>query len=341
MIDQVVCPHSPALPRNSEGDVVELADGRLLLAWTEFYGGYDDHALAHISSMLSADGGRTWGPRAILQENVGRKNVMSVSFLRLRSGTILFFYLVKNAITDCQVWVRRSDDESRTWTPPVPVSTRPGYTVMNNARPIQMSTGRLLAPVALSSDVETGAPSRAFCYLSDDDGQSWRAGSGDTGFADSPAQEPGLVELRDGAVLMIIRTRLGRIYYARSHDGGETWSAPDASSLVSPAAPATITRIPGSGDLMIVWNNNPNGAAATWQDRTPLTVAVSTDEGTTWRNPKDIEADPGYCYAYTSVTFVEPDVLLTYYLWDRIAGRRAFERTSLKFRRLPVSWFLE
>ncbi|NBW86943.1 MAG: hypothetical protein EBR23_08990, partial [Planctomycetia bacterium] len=36
------------------------------------------------------DGGRTWGPRSTLEENTGRENVMSVSFLRSRSGDVLF-----------------------------------------------------------------------------------------------------------------------------------------------------------------------------------------------------------------------------------------------------------
>jgi len=340
VIDQIACPHSNQLPRHSEGDVVELADGRLLLAWTEFYGGYDDHAAAHISAKLSTDGGLTWGPKSILQENVGGRNVMSVSLLRLESGPILFFYLLKNSISDCQVWVRRSEDEAATWSAPSPVSSRTGYHVINNARVVQLSDGRLLAPVALTRDIESGPPSRVFCYISDDEGATWRPGRGDAGFAGSPAQEPGVAEFFDGSGLMIIRTKLGRIYTARSADGGDTWSIPVASSLVSPPSPATVAKIPSTDDLLIVWNDNPAGASARWQDRTPLTSAVSRDGGETWVNRKNLESDPACCYAYTSITFVEPDVLLTYYLWDRMAGNQPFEGTSLKLWRVPLDWFL-
>lgn len=340
MVNDVVCPHSPQFPRNSEGDVVELADGRLLLAWTEFYGGFDDHAAARIGAKLSADGGLTWGSKSILQENVGGRNVMSVSFLPLASGELLFFYLVKHAISDCQVWVRRLCDGATNWSAPWRVSSRPGYHVMNNARAVQLSGGRLLAPVALTRDIETGPPSRVFCYLSDDDGAHWRPGRGEAGLAGSAAQEPGIVELADGSVLMIIRTRLGSIYTARSADGGDSWSDPVASSLVSPAAPATVARIPFTGDLLIIWNSNSAGAAARWQDRTPLTAAVSRDGGETWERYRDLEADSAHCYAYTSVTFVERDVLLTYYAWDRMVGNHPFENTSLKLRRVPLDWFL-
>ena len=37
---------TPAHPRNSEGDLIELADGRLCLIYTRFRGGTSDHAAA-------------------------------------------------------------------------------------------------------------------------------------------------------------------------------------------------------------------------------------------------------------------------------------------------------
>ena len=40
-------------PRNSEGDVVELKDGRLLLAYSRFTGGGSDNATAHISRRIA------------------------------------------------------------------------------------------------------------------------------------------------------------------------------------------------------------------------------------------------------------------------------------------------
>jgi hypothetical protein len=35
-------------PRNSEGDIVVLRDGTLFAAWSQFYGGAQDHAPARI-----------------------------------------------------------------------------------------------------------------------------------------------------------------------------------------------------------------------------------------------------------------------------------------------------
>ena len=103
---------------------------------------------------------------------------MSVSFLRSRTGDVLFFFLQKNSLTDLKAYVRRSTDDARTWGTPTLVTADPGYHVMNNARVIQLRSGRLLAPVASSKQVWTKNDDfRTSVYLSDDDGRTWRAGS--------------------------------------------------------------------------------------------------------------------------------------------------------------------
>ena len=75
--------------RNTEADILVLRDGTLLAAWADFYGGSTDDAPARISAAKSTDGGRTWAARFTLQENIGRANVMSVSWQRLRNGDVL------------------------------------------------------------------------------------------------------------------------------------------------------------------------------------------------------------------------------------------------------------
>ena len=47
-------PPSAHNPRNSEGSMVELADGRLFFAYTRFYGGDEDHSPATIAAILEA-----------------------------------------------------------------------------------------------------------------------------------------------------------------------------------------------------------------------------------------------------------------------------------------------
>jgi hypothetical protein len=112
-----VCPVGPNNPRNSEAEILELKDGRLLLAWIEFsastFGGSDSGA-ARISAMISRDGGRSWGEKFVLQENIGKWNVMEPNLLRLKSGKILFIFLRKNSDADCLPMWRISADDGKT-----------------------------------------------------------------------------------------------------------------------------------------------------------------------------------------------------------------------------------
>ena len=148
------------------------------------------------------------------------------------------------------------------------------------------------------------------------------------------AMEPEVVELKDGRVLMIVRTQLGIIAAVRSSDGGETWGAPVSLDVKAPEAPATLRRIPSTGDLLLIWNNTYTAGAGHGGKRTPLTAAISSDEGMVWRNVRNLETDKSKTFAYTSVTFVRDRVVLSYWESGPAAGQ-----LSTRFRSLPVSWF--
>ena len=341
-VESFIARATDANPRNTEADVLVRRDGSLLVAWSDFYAGSRDDAPARISASVSTDGGRTWGPRFTLQENTGGANVMSVSFVRLRTGEVLFFFLQKNSLTDLKAYVRRSIDDARTWGEPVLVTADPGYHVMNNARVIQLRSGRLLAPVASTKQVWTKNDDfRTSVYLSDDDGRTWRRSRTLLSAPKRGAMEPGLVELKDGRVMQIIRTQTGFIWRSFSSDGGETWTDAAPWDIESPESPATLAVAP-CGDWLLVWNpkvewSNPEKTvlgANHGGARTPLASMVSGDEGRTWSRARNLEGNPDSTFAYTSVTFHEGRALLTYY--DFPKGGKLL---SLKFKSVPLAWF--
>ena len=343
VIESFIAPATANNPRNTEADVLVLRDGTLFAAWAEFYGGARDDAPARIAAARSTDGGRTWGGRTVIQENSGQANVMSVSLLRSRTGDVLFFYLQKNSLSDLKAYVRRSTDDAKTWGPPVLVTADDGYHVMNNARVIQLKSGRLLAPVASTKQVWTKNDDfRTSVYLSDDDGRTWRRGRTLLTAPKRGAMEPGLVEMKDGRVLQIIRTQTGYIWRSFSSDGGDTWTEAAPWNIEAPESPSTLVTVPGTGDWLLVlnpkveWSNpektvlgaNHGGA------RTPLAAMISKDEGKTWSKPRNLESDPAITYAYTSVTFHQGRALLSYYHFPK-GGKML----SLKFKSVPLEWF--
>jgi sialidase-1 len=329
---------TPENPRYTEGSVLVLGDGSLLYATTEFSGSGSDFAAARIIGRESHDGGRNWGPPRVLQENTGGKNVMSVTLRRLQPpadpGTIAFFYLEKNDFDDLDLKVRFSNDDAQSFGEPVLVTADPGYHVVNNDRVTQLSTGRLLAPAASTENVETVNHFVSHCYLSDDGGRSWRNEAGSVDYARRGAMEPEVIELNDGRVLMIIRTQLGHIAAAYSEDGGDTWSEATPLDVKAPETPATLRRIPATGDLVLIWNNTYQSGAGHGGKRTPLTAAVSSDEGHTWTNVRNLESDSDRTYAYTSLVFSGERALLSYWESGPEAGM-----LSSRFRSLPVAWF--
>jgi sialidase-1 len=308
----------PGNPRNSEGDFIKLKDGRILFAYTHYNGtSTDDHAPAYLAGRYSSDGGKTWtGEDVLILQNEGLMNTMSVSFLRLKNGKIAMFYLKKNSDADCIPMVRFSSDEAKTWSEPTTcITDQKGYFVLNNNRIIQLRSGRLLLPVARHKTPETEWVTKAplFTYYSDDEGMSWKSSQQVPDLTKVQTQEPGVIELKDGRVMMFIRASDGFQMRSYSGDQGETWSPIEASSIHSPISPASMVRIPATGDLLMVWNNNKVIEKA-WHGgtRTPLTIAISKDEGKTWINIKNIEMDPDGWYCYTAIHFEKKAILLGY-----------------------------
>ena len=136
-----------------------------------------------------------------------------------------------------------------------------------------------------------------------------------------------MAELKDGSLLAMMRTTLGKIYRSASKDRGETWSDGEATELPSPSAANCIKRIPETGDLVFLWNNATPEALAVpggrsyHYPRNPLTAAISKDEGKTWTNLKDVERREGYISGYPSVSFVDGEALVAYYHSSRSMSR--------------------
>jgi sialidase-1 len=108
-------------PRNSEGDFVNLKDGRVLFVYSHFTGGNHNDSACDLCSRASSDGGKTWTGRdepSIEAKAHSVANVMSVSLLRLADGRIALFYLVKKSDADARLVMRTSRDEASTWSEP-------------------------------------------------------------------------------------------------------------------------------------------------------------------------------------------------------------------------------
>ena len=317
-------PPSENNPRNSEGDFIQLKDGRILFVYTHFQGGAGDHDQAFLAGRYSSDGGKTWTTEdTVILENEGDFNVMSVSMLRLQSGKIALFYIRKNGTDDCTPYIRYSSDEGKTWSEPIHCLGAPlGYYVVNNDRLVQLSCGRLIIPAARHAlkGKEWSGHGTVMCFYSDDEAKTWHCSETQLREPEGTKfvlQEPGVVELKDGSLFMFIRSSAGYQYGSWSKDGGKTWTEVAPTNLVSPVSPATIERIPGTDRLICVWNDHSQATENIKGKRTPLTMAASDDEGKSWTVLETLEDNPDGWFCYTAMEFLEDGMLLGYCAGDR------------------------
>lgn len=309
--------------------------------------GTGDHAPAELAGRYSSDKGKTWGVEdvQVVSRKEGEANLMSVSLLRLQDDRIALFYVQKYASPVGSkyayldyILMRTSSDEGASWSEPTFVvpGNEPGYRVLNNDRVIQLRNGRLVVPLAVHylpgwSKWENSA--HIVCYLSDDGGRTWRRSESSLQ-SELLAQEPGVVELKHDELLMFCRSHDCQLV-SRSGDGGETWSELEKSSILQPTvSPASIERIPATGDLLLVWNNGDDALAAKEPvGRRPFSAAISKDEGTSWQHVRNLGTDPQGWYCYTAIEFVGNHVLLAHCEYPGL--------NSLQITRLPVDWLYQ
>jgi len=347
--------------RDTEGDIVVLADGSLLLAWSDFYTeGWHDGSPCRISLRRSKDGGRSWTPIDVLQEQVG-SNVMSVSLYRCSSGTVLFTFFCKNGPDGSVHYVRRSTDDGKTFGKPIIANVGHSRRVANNDRFLELidpqndhgDRGRII----LACRDYPGR--KGVMVYSDDDGVTWQAGANVPVRSDWGGQnfnEPGIVELSDGRFWMYGRTTMGFHAQAWSKDRGMTWSRPEPMSLLGPCSPQTGETVPESaytkkmgwaGDILFTFPNHDfekYPRKYEYTARNPLDAAISRDGCASWEHVRTIEADPTVQYGYTSVTFLDDDevgmrVLLTTHVQPTPGHEH--RPHDLKFISVPLKWFYE
>jgi len=95
--------------------------------------------------------------------------------------------------------------------------------------------------------------------------------------------EPSIIELSDGRLLVAIRTRNDAIYYALSSDQAQTWTEPvplrdrNGDIMQNPNAPCPIYKL-GDGRIVLMYYNQPSaakrGANVVFGPRDPVYLAI-------------------------------------------------------------------
>ena len=301
-------------------DIEPLKDGRLLMVL--------DHD-GELRSSFSHDDGKTWKTSfQLLPKPDGDAGYHHPSLTRARNGDLLLsyqYYVRKTRPVYKISYYRRSKDEGKTWGDQLFMASDGLF----NDKPIVLSTGRLIAPVEREARVAGGdhAGYVSSVFFSDDNGYSWTR-SNEVNALPIEAQEPHVVELKDGRLMMLCRTYSRFVLRSYSKDKGKTWSTGEPiRELELPAwsSALNVKRIPSTGDLLLLRSLRGEDGV-----RSPFVSVISKDDGKTWINERIIASDPKERYGYPCLLFIGETAIIGY---GSFAGSRV--------ARIPVKWFYE
>jgi sialidase-1 len=270
----------------------------------------------------STDEGKTWqkGDRLNMRwELPGIISDGGITLLRLQSGRLMasFHRNVYEYHGGGVPAISYSEDEGRSWSPARRVQEREEVFYLMNERTIQLRSGRLVIPVALRpADTPVtkyieGNVCLAGCFLSDDEGKSWRMSKTVSLEDKRGMQEPAVAELSDGGILMLARTGSGSHHACFSRDGGQSWTEPRPTMLTAACSPLTLKRMP-NGHLLLAYNPATPLFEGSFFPRRPLSYSVSRDDGKSWSTPVVIDDVSRQQLIYPSITFLKGGILVVY-----------------------------
>jgi predicted neuraminidase len=333
-----------AFHRNTIPQVARLGNGQLMAVM----GAYPKAApsTARIATAVSSDGGRTWAqPKILYEEKEQGKAVGDPNMLV--DGNTVFVYWTRvyspNTIKKAWTWAVKSTDNGETWSQPQEIAIPRQYTPGKQHNAIKLADGSYAMGISWDHWPERGLNARtegemnlSSGLLLSKDGLNWNL-YGDmhvfvekvTPGSTNGLAEPSIVQLADGEIFMLLRSGGSRHYEARSRDGGITWTPPAPSALIGHNTPTALWRLENTkNDIVAVWNNSPI-------NRFPLCVALSSDGGRTWSQPRILANSKGPQVSYPGLTQTADGAIVAVWQAQRDDGGR-----DIRYARFTREWVL-
>jgi sialidase-1 len=297
----------PAIVRAKNGDLLAFAEGRK--------NGPGDHGDIDIVMKRSADGGKSWGPMQLVQDEwedptakmwIGNPVPVVDLLDKQHPGRICLAFTRSNE----RMFVTSSDDNGKTWAERREITPEAGnkdwiWYAAGPVHGIQLQRGSHAGRLIIPSDHRIGDREKAswgsHLVYSDDHGSTWKLGAADTHTFDEGVHpnECVAVELVDGRVYVNARDQNGSDPATRtvaySSDGGETFDArfvPEPQ-ISSPVVQNSLIRFSATdqGDArnLLVYAGPGNPKA-----RRDMTILTSEDEGKTWKRQSLIQGHAAY-----------------------------------------------
>ncbi len=158
---------------------------------------------------------------------------------------------------------------------------------MTRTHVLTLPSGRILLPL-YSDGFEVG-----LMAISDDQGESWRPSAP---IAGALLNQPTVVRKRNGDLAAYMREEgdlKKHVLRSISTDDGETWSVAEYTDIPNPNSSLEVIAL-ADGRWVMIYNDSE-------YERDTLALALSDDEGETWKWSRHLERKPKCSYHYPSI----------------------------------------
>ncbi len=282
--------------------LAQTPGGRLWGCWV----GNGDNPNGYFLLATSDDGGTTWStPRVVIDPtdppDTPQRRALVGNLWTDPTGRLWLFFDQSLGSFDGRAgdWAIRCDNpdaDQPLWTEPVRIAdgcTLCKPTVLSNGDwllPVSLWPRELIKPAILKEcHQDLDRIRMANVFVSTDAGRTWSRRGG-VAFPETAFDEHMIVELRDGRLWMLARTKYG-LGESYSADQGRTWSEPRPSKIQNASARFFIRRL-RSGRLLLV----KNGPVTERTGRSQMSAFLSDDDGATWSRRLLLDERDGVSY---------------------------------------------
>jgi predicted neuraminidase len=300
-------------PYKHPAALAELDNGDLLLA---YYGGSGEYSAdSQDFSARLVKGTTKWTTPTPIRPRPKEPEGNPVVW-QAPDGVVWLFTVVRPGETwsTSRIVARTSTDGAKTWSEPTYLTKEAG--TMVRGKPILLSDGDYLLPVYCETGHDTervGADTKSFFLRFNPKSKTWSESSRITSRLGN--LQPAVAQLSTQELICFCRRGGGYekrddgfIVKSESQDGGRTWSEGVDTTFPNPNAAVDVVRL-RNGHLVLVFNDSKS-------QRTPLTVALSLDNGKTFPYRRNIAEGPkDFAYPYAIQT--RDDKIHVIYTTDR------------------------
>ncbi|MBT4513333.1 MAG: exo-alpha-sialidase [Chloroflexi bacterium] len=307
-------------PRCHSSTIISLPDGSLMAAWWNGSeeGGKDNV----IRGARRPAGAHYWEPPEILADTPDTTEGNPVLF-NAPAGELWLLY--RAGLPWVKMMWTKSQDAGKTWNKPEAFLNEPGWSF--RSRILSLANGDIIIPVMTHGIEEFSSfgSSTAFLY-SADKGKTW--GRTKPIITSPRNNEPTIVQRSDGSLLAFMRPYDRELtdrflWKSKSTDNGRTWTEATKTQIRTPSKAIELLKLQ-NGHVVLVFND-------TQQSLSQLSLALSEDDGRSWKFKRVLEDSPGRFTYPTLAQSPDGNIHISY----------TFRRTSIKHVEVNEAWIRE